>query len=326
MKIAVIGAGLSGLKAALELEKQGHTVRVFEKSRGRGGRLACKRLGWGVLDIGAQYFTARTPAFQEEVSQWVAQGVVKPWPFIPCKMSDGLLSPSPDSVVRYVGMPAMNSIAHFLSTGLTISFNTAITQLKRVASKWTLVAGDDEVAGFDWVILSIPAEQCRPLVDSHSAISSELPVAPHTPCWALGLATKGKVPFEVQGIFGDSQVSWVSRQSAKPGQPKPTHYNDLWMMHFSPGWSRTEGKESTIDLPAVGVEWLKKAINTDIEIVNHFQHFWRYANLVSDGESSEPHFVDSSRQLAVIGAWCCGGRVEGAYESAMSFVKAFSGC
>ena len=58
MKVAIIGAGIAGLTAARELVERGAQVKVFEKARGLGGRLSTKRLVWGKLDIGAQYFTA----------------------------------------------------------------------------------------------------------------------------------------------------------------------------------------------------------------------------------------------------------------------------
>ena len=54
MRIAVIGAGLSGLAAARRVIAQGHDAVVFEKSRGLGGRLATRRTDDGMpLDHGA---------------------------------------------------------------------------------------------------------------------------------------------------------------------------------------------------------------------------------------------------------------------------------
>lgn len=53
MNVAVIGAGLSGLAAALRLQQQGERVTVFEKSRGLGGRLATRRVGDVVVNHGA---------------------------------------------------------------------------------------------------------------------------------------------------------------------------------------------------------------------------------------------------------------------------------
>ena len=52
MRVAVIGAGISGLVAARDLVSSGHEVLVIEKSRGLGGRMAARRAEDTVLDHG----------------------------------------------------------------------------------------------------------------------------------------------------------------------------------------------------------------------------------------------------------------------------------
>ncbi len=52
MRVAVIGAGISGLVAARDLVSSGHEVLVIEKSRGLGGRMAARRAEDMVLDHG----------------------------------------------------------------------------------------------------------------------------------------------------------------------------------------------------------------------------------------------------------------------------------
>ncbi|WP_431268910.1 FAD-dependent oxidoreductase [Dankookia sp. P2] len=42
-RIAVIGAGLAGLSCARALLARGATIRLFDKGRGAGGRLATRR-------------------------------------------------------------------------------------------------------------------------------------------------------------------------------------------------------------------------------------------------------------------------------------------
>ena len=64
IKIAIIGAGMAGMKAASTLHKIGMDVTVFEKSRGLGGRLASRRTEFGHFNHGAQYVTALHPEFQ----------------------------------------------------------------------------------------------------------------------------------------------------------------------------------------------------------------------------------------------------------------------
>ncbi len=53
-RIAVIGAGISGLAAANTLQEAGAYVTVIEKSRGLGGRVATRRIGDLAVDHGAQ--------------------------------------------------------------------------------------------------------------------------------------------------------------------------------------------------------------------------------------------------------------------------------
>ncbi|MEY2842360.1 MAG: hypothetical protein RI920_397, partial [Pseudomonadota bacterium] len=41
--IAIVGAGLAGLSCAQALVQAGHTVHVFDKSRGPSGRMSTRR-------------------------------------------------------------------------------------------------------------------------------------------------------------------------------------------------------------------------------------------------------------------------------------------
>lgn len=54
-RIAVIGAGISGLACAYELQKKGHNVIVYEKEPRVGGRMSSKTKQGLVFDIGANH-------------------------------------------------------------------------------------------------------------------------------------------------------------------------------------------------------------------------------------------------------------------------------
>ena len=77
----VIGAGMAGVTCARALSTAGQEVRLLDKGRGIGGRMATRRIttGWGELhfDHGAQYFTARNSSFESLLIE--LNGSVAPW-------------------------------------------------------------------------------------------------------------------------------------------------------------------------------------------------------------------------------------------------------
>ena len=83
---AVVGGGLAGFTAAHQLNKAGHHVQVFEKSRGRGGRLSTRRMADWQVDHGTQYFTVRSDLFKAEVERWQQLGWVVPWQVSPWRL------------------------------------------------------------------------------------------------------------------------------------------------------------------------------------------------------------------------------------------------
>ncbi len=74
LKIAIIGAGVSAARA---LSALGHGVKIFEKSRGFGGRCASKRWEGHVIDHGAQYFTLRDERFRSAVEDASGDALMK---------------------------------------------------------------------------------------------------------------------------------------------------------------------------------------------------------------------------------------------------------
>lgn len=65
MKIAIIGAGIGGLAAAIRLRVQGHSVTVYEKNERPGGKIAETRIAGFRFDTGPSLFTL--PELTEEL-------------------------------------------------------------------------------------------------------------------------------------------------------------------------------------------------------------------------------------------------------------------
>lgn len=131
-KVAVIGAGLSGLVCAQALADKGFEVVVVDKGRQPGGRLASREREPS-FDYGAQYFTVSDLRFREVVDSWLEKSLVLPWNgrFAIAEQErvgeDYSLSPSSPRKQRYVGVPKMNAFGLALSCELA-KFATVLTQ------------------------------------------------------------------------------------------------------------------------------------------------------------------------------------------------------
>ena len=76
MSVAVIGAGLAGLSAAITLQSAGRDVEIYESSHRVGGRVASDHIDGFTLDHGFQLINAKYPEVER-------LGIVKEISFIP---------------------------------------------------------------------------------------------------------------------------------------------------------------------------------------------------------------------------------------------------
>ena len=136
--IAIIGAGIAGITLARNLSALAE-VTVFEKSRGLGGRMANRRREGFSFDHGAQYFTARSPAFKATAESAAADGDAGIWPkSVHTLKADGLVSDTRPPEPRYVGTPGMSAFAHGLAEGLHIRKEATVAAIVAADAGWAL--------------------------------------------------------------------------------------------------------------------------------------------------------------------------------------------
>jgi len=76
MRVAVVGAGVGGLAAAIELARAGHAVTVFEANAAPGGKCARVTRGPYTWDAGPSLltmpwvFAERPSLFQWKITLW----------------------------------------------------------------------------------------------------------------------------------------------------------------------------------------------------------------------------------------------------------------
>src|SRR3546814_20322431 len=93
MRVAIIGAGISGLACARRLRDDGLEATLFAKSRGIRGRLATRRANPGnpevAFDPGATHFTASSAGHPKLVAAWEKARHAARWPHAATDYWDG---------------------------------------------------------------------------------------------------------------------------------------------------------------------------------------------------------------------------------------------
>jgi len=310
---AIIGTGIAGLSAAGALRVAGLEVQLFDKARGTGGRMASRRTEVGTLDLGTQYFTCRDRRFSEAVQQWRDHGWVAEWQPSLYDSANGLLRPSQDEQIRWIGTPRMSALTRGLLGDMPVRFSCHITEVFHGHQHWMLQDAEGNAHGpFSQVVVATPSPQAAQLLAAAPKLASSVAGVAMEPNWAVALSFEQALDTPVEGCFiQDSPLEWVSRNCGKPGRACQP---DTWVLQASSRWTRQH-----LELPREQViEQLYGAFAELIgctvpQPVYALAHRWLYGRPV--GTHGWGALADSSLGLYACGDWCLSGRVEGAWLS-----------
>lgn len=326
-RVAIIGAGVSGLACARGLARAGAAVTLFDKGRGPGGRLATRRidsdLGPMAFDHGAQFFTARGPRFAAEIARLTQAGAVQPWA-APVLRTRGkqAAAPARDDVV-HVGAPGMNGLVKALAEGLDVRFGATVKALSRRAGLWRLEGeGLEGQSDFDAVVVAVPAEQAAPLLaPMSSALGAEASKAVTGPCWAVmaGFA-QGFSPSFGGLQTDDSALGWIAVEGTKPGRAPAPH---RLVLHARLAWSRAHLEDAPEAVVGPLLEAARRYIPDLPAPSVALAHRWRYAQVEKPAGSA--YGWDADQRLGACGDWRLGPRVELAWESGDALASAMAG-
>lgn len=320
LHIAVVGAGLAGLSCAQALLQAGHAVQMLDKSRGPSGRMATRRAedeatGAWQCDHGAQYFTARDPAFRAEVARWQAAGVAAPWPARLASF-DGTAWATPHTPLeRFVGTPRMTAPAAWLVQGLgdhaATQWQTTVQRLQHTGDGWAITSAEEglHAARYDRVVLAMPAPQAAvllaPVAPDGAALAAS---ARMRGSWAVMLRYAAPVALPWDGAFINAgPLRWVARDSSKPGRTGP----ETWLLHASPEWSEVHIEDSAEAVTAALLDAFA-ALGGPPPLAAT-AHRWRYAD--TGPALHQGCWWSNALGLGLCGDWLHGGKVEGAWLS-----------
>jgi len=305
--IAIIGAGMAGLACATKLKAAGHSLQVFDKGRGPGGRMAARRVeiaGETVrFDHGAQYFTARDPGFRAAVEAWQAKGAVAQWDAASKREDDP----------AFVGTPGMNGPIKAMADGIgDVAWSTRIETLERQGDQWQLTTTEGAVHTAKTVIVAIPAEQASDLLQKPAPDFADVAASVVSePCWAVMAAFAQDLPI-VSDTLRDpaKRIAWAARNSAKPGRTG----TETWLLHASPSCSRQiidRPKEEAAEI--LLADFFAQTGVAPVEPIHLAAHRWLYAQPAS--LTGEPARFDADHRIGIAGDYLHSPRVEGAWLS-----------
>jgi len=340
-QIAVIGAGISGLACARTLMQAGHEVTVIEKSRGFGGRMACRSTPFGSFDHGAQYFTVRDPRFQQVLA--LTPQLCRPWSANAVRVLDPHGRVAEAALDRrephWVPVPGMNALARHwgqpLAATRRVHLETLVTRIERDAldaSRWQLrIDGPAEavqvLSGFDQVMLAIPSVQAADLLRASAlapAFLERLPAVRVAPCWTLMVAfpqaqQPGLPHLGPQWNAARSthhRIAWLSRESSKPGRDPI----ERWTVQASAAWSEEHVNDDPQRVTAKLLKGFAEVTGIHATPTHAQVHRWLYAKTqVPLGTS---HLWDAAEGLGLCGDWCLGHRVEDGFVSGLELALA----
>ena len=318
--ILILGAGLAGLAAARELTRLGHTIRLLDKGRRVGGRLATRRLGNGLADHGAQYFSAQSPDFKALTNQMLAVGVVQEWHL---EQSD----PASFRHPRYVGTAGMNGIARFLAEGLAVDTGQRAVHLAPTPTGWQVTTETRNTYLADALLLTLPAPQALALChQSGLGLRAEdeaaLKKIEYQPCLAVLLLLSQPTRLPAPGglkFAPERAVAWLADNQQKGISPGGATLT----LHASHTYSHAH--LDTADLPTLIPELLAGAsayVSPQTVIEQHI-HRWRYSNATV--RHQEPYLAAAgfAGPLLFGGDGFGMGNIEGAFTSGLAMARCF---
>jgi hypothetical protein len=316
--VAILGAGISGLRAAVELGSTGLKATVFEKSRGLGGRAATRRWNGLPMDHGAQFFTARSPEFRQQVAQWTAQGICHEWTRGFHRYEGGnLLAPDDDGHPRYACREGMSTLGRAMAAAgnIEVERQAKVVSVRADQGVWALVSEDGRAFAARALVVTCPPPQGVALLAEAAPEATDfLRSVEMEPCLAVAAAFSRR-ELDWHGIQSDdATVSWIGHDTSK--RPDLHEGKTVVVIHASPAFSRENYGGAEDDVPRKLLSRAGEMAGTNLSSPEeYFLQRWRYAQPVAALNEDRAPIFGEPAPLVLAGECFAGGKIEGAWLS-----------
>lgn len=230
LDVLVVGAGISGVACARRVADAGLTVRVLDRGKRIGGRLATRTLRDGPehpADAGAPYFTVSDPRFRSVVDGWLDARLAREW-------TDTFVTAGPLGIgeaktgpMRYASAQGARALVERLAEGLDVEYDHRV---ERVLPGHRV--GDVEPRV---LVLAMPGPQAaRILADDHADLAA-VADQPYDPALALIARYPARTWAEFDGAFVSQvdELSWIADDGRARGDGEP-----VLVAHSTPEFAR----------------------------------------------------------------------------------------
>ncbi|MGC4896309.1 NAD(P)/FAD-dependent oxidoreductase [Micromonospora sp. DT31] len=284
--MVVVGAGIAGVACATELARSGIPVRVRERARVTGGRLASRRFEGRPVDLGAAYFTVDDPDFAAVVQRWRAAGLAGEW-------TDTLVAYGPGGraeatgPMRWAAPRGLRSLVEHLAEGLPVTHDRPVTTVE----PGPRVDGGEAKA----VVLAMPGPQAARLLDPALAGATR---AVATQSWSPALTVVLHFPVrcwpDFRGAFVNDHpvLGLVCDDGDRRGDRAP-----VLVAHTTAGFAARHLNQPAAAHPAVE-QAVRDLLGLPEPAVSAHVHRWTCATPAAHTGSATYHLDDDGIGLA----------------------------
>jgi predicted NAD/FAD-dependent oxidoreductase len=139
-RYCVIGSGISGATIANLLSKN-HSVDLFDKAKGPGGRSSFKRLDKAKgFDHGTQYISPKSLAFKKFVNTLIKKKILKKWYGNHLFLNKA--KKENKNHLKIIGRKGNNDISKYLLKNINCYFQSELKKIDYKEKKWVLTFSD----------------------------------------------------------------------------------------------------------------------------------------------------------------------------------------
>lgn len=307
--VLLVGAGISGLLCATELKRSGLSVRILDKGRGVGGRMATRHMAGARLDHGAQFFTVRETIFRNYVDQWLRAGIIKEW------FRKAPYDSNPEGYPRYCGIRGMRDVPEYLAQNLDVRCSEAVETVEYANGAWqvfTQSKADQSKKTYrsGHLVITAPLPQALTLLDTSSLeYADEELESLRSIRYGRGLTTLAILdgPSGLPGAgflqLDDGPVTWMADNQIKGISETPCLTLQSSTEFADAHWESPDDVRGPLMMAAI-------ARHLKSSVTEYVCHRWGFA--LSENRYKQPYFCNPKYNLAIAGDVFSGGRVEGA--------------